>query len=153
MKGAQSRKSTSGGVTLFGSHCLKTWSVSQQVIALSSGEAEYYGLVKGASVSLGLKGMLDDIDLHNCGIVICTDAAAAKGIASRRGLGKVRHIELCELWLQEQGARGRISITGSDNFSDSLTKIAPADRICQTLHCTSHACREGRHPIMPRVAQ
>ena len=39
------RKSTSGGVIMYGSHCLKTWSVNQQVIAMSSGDAQYYGMV------------------------------------------------------------------------------------------------------------
>ena len=43
---ARTRKSTSGGVVMFGSHLIKSWSSTQNVIALSSGEAEYYGLVK-----------------------------------------------------------------------------------------------------------
>ena len=34
------RKSTQGGAILFGQHCVKTWSSTQGVIALSSGEAE-----------------------------------------------------------------------------------------------------------------
>ena len=42
----KTRKSTNGGALTFGKHCLKTWSTTQAVIALSSGEAEYYGVVK-----------------------------------------------------------------------------------------------------------
>ena len=38
----------------------------------------------------------------NMSITILTDASAAKGIASRRGLGKVRHIEVNQLWVQER---------------------------------------------------
>ena len=49
----KSRKSTSGGVLKLGKHTIRTWSLTQVVIALSSGEAEYYGMVKGASFSLG----------------------------------------------------------------------------------------------------
>ena len=45
----KSRKSASGGVVYFGQHAVKSWSTNQAVIALSSGEAEYYGLVKGSS--------------------------------------------------------------------------------------------------------
>ena len=37
----RTRKSTSGGIVMFGSHTVKSWSTTQQVIALSSGEAEY----------------------------------------------------------------------------------------------------------------
>ena len=126
-----------------------------QVIALSSGEAEYYGMVKGASNALGLQSMLHDIGV-SAGVVLSTDSSAAKGIASRRGLGKVRHIELSQLWLQDQVARSKIvvhKISGEDNFSDSLTKHATADRIAQTLFGTSQRITSGRHPIMPAVAK
>eukprot|EP00971_Amphidinium_carterae_P188406 3740037-Amphidinium_carterae.1 len=40
------RKSTTGAATFFGSHCLKTQSNLQTTVSLSSGEAEYYGIVK-----------------------------------------------------------------------------------------------------------
>ena len=99
------RKSTSGGVAMFGNHCIKSWASTQQVIATSSGEAEYYGMVKGASNGFGISGMLRDSGV-DIGVTIRTDSSAAKGIASRRGLGKVRHIELAQLWLQDQVARG-----------------------------------------------
>ena len=48
----RTRKSTSGGVIMIGSHLLKSWSTTQSVIALSSGEVEYYSMVKGGSVGL-----------------------------------------------------------------------------------------------------
>ena len=140
---------------MLGTHCLKAWSVNQQVIALSSGEAEYYGMVKGASNALGLRGMLKDINVTTR-VALSTDSSAAKGIANRRGLGKVRHIELSELWLQDQVARNKIEIykiSGEDNFSDSLTKHATAERIAQTLLGTSQKIVSGRHRIMPTIAQ
>ena len=121
---------------------------------MSSGEAEYYGMVKGASNSLGVVAMLADMGV-NLNINLNIDSGAAKGIASRRGLGKVRHIELCELWLQDQVARGRIAINkirGDDNFSDSLTKHASIDRIKQSMMMTGHRHELGRHPIMPAIA-
>ena len=73
---------------------IKTWSTTQSVIALSSGEAEYYGMVKGGSVALGIQSMMKDMGTDRdvrIGVKIHTDASAAKGIATRRGLGKVRH--------------------------------------------------------------
>ena len=48
------RKSTSGGVVLLGGHMIKSWSTNQAVIALSSGEAEYYAMLQGASAALGV---------------------------------------------------------------------------------------------------
>ena len=45
---------------MLGEHLIKTWSVTQPVIALSSGEAEYCGMVRGASNAFGVQGMLKD---------------------------------------------------------------------------------------------
>ena len=46
----ETRKSTSGGSVMLGSRMIKGWSTAQSATALSSGEAEYYGLVSGASI-------------------------------------------------------------------------------------------------------
>ena len=151
----ETRKSTSGGIIMHGCHCIKTWSATQQVIALSSGEAEYYGMVKGAGNALGTAGVFQDMGIKH-EITLYTDSSAAKGISSRRGLGKVRHVELNQLWLQDQVARGRIAVRklrGEDNFSDSLTKHSCAERIRQTMRGTLQKITPGRHPIMPEVAK
>ena len=140
---------------MYGQHCIKAWSSAQPVIALSSGEAEYYGMVKGTGNALGTTGVLRDLGIR-LEITLYTDSSAAKGIASRRGLGKVRHIELSELWLQNQVARGRVEIRkirGDDNFSDSLTKHSSQDRIEQTLRGTWQRIVGGRHEIMPEMAK
>ena len=150
----ETRKSTSGGIIMHGCHGIKTWSATQQVIALSSGEAEYDGMVKGACNAMGIRGVFQDVGVEHT-IVLYTDSSAAKGISSRRGLGKVRHIELNELWLQDQVARGRIArkIKGEDNFSDSLTKHSNQERIKQTMSATLQRIAQGRHEIMPEVAR
>ena len=41
----ETRKSTTGGAAMLGKHCVKSWSVTQPKVALSGGEAEYYGVV------------------------------------------------------------------------------------------------------------
>ena len=48
------RRSTSGGIWMMGEHCIKTWSATQHAIALSSAEAELYGVVRGATEALGM---------------------------------------------------------------------------------------------------
>ena len=53
-----------------------------------------------------------------------TDSSAAKAVSSRRGLGKLRHIELKYLWVQELVQEKRIAIkkiNGPDNPADCLT--------------------------------
>ncbi len=74
------RKSTCGGLCMLNGHVVKTWCATQSIIALSSGEAEYYGLVGGAANGMGIRNL-------------AADASVAKSIASRRGCGRVRHIE------------------------------------------------------------
>ena len=49
----KTRKSVSGGVLMAGGCCIKTYSKGQGVVSLSTGEAEYYSLVSGASNLLG----------------------------------------------------------------------------------------------------
>ena len=86
----KTRKSTFGGLGRYGNHVLKSWSTTQSIVTLSSGEAEYYGAVKGASQALGLVAMLADLGVEASvdvavkpGIELCVDASAAVGIASR----------------------------------------------------------------------
>ena len=121
------RKSTSGGVIVLGSHCLKSWSSSQGHQALSSCEAEYHVLVDGATRGIGVQtaarelGIVAEID-H---ILLATDSSGAKSFASRRGSGRVRHIEVKWLWLQQAVADGRcklVKVPGSANPADVLTK-------------------------------
>ena len=76
-------------------------------MSLSSGEAEFYGIVKGSSMGLGIRSMLMDFGF-NVGVRVKTDASAAKGIANRKGLGKVRHNEVNQLWVQDRVAKGRL---------------------------------------------
>ena len=55
------RRSISGGCILFGSVCLKVWS-GLQASALSSAEAELYGLVERAKESLVRRACEHDTD-------------------------------------------------------------------------------------------
>ena len=154
------RKSTSGGVLKWGSHILKTWSSTQNVIALSSGEAEFYALVKAASQSLGMKVMLADmglgtrINLHSK-VKVVTDASAARGMALRRGLGPVRHLEVNQLWVQDKVASGELRIEkvgGKVNIADALTKHVDGKTLLVHISGMSLDAREGRHPEAPETA-
>ena len=121
----KSRKSTSGGAIMLGQHCLRTWSSTQPVHALSVAEAEYYALVEGSIRCLGLQTMLKKLGVEAGVVVISTDSSSAKSFASRRGLGRMRHIKVTELWLQETVCRGRIQwkkVDDTVNPADLPTK-------------------------------
>ena len=72
---------------MLGFHCLKAWSSNQQVVALSSGEAEFYGMVKGSSNALGIAGTLSDLGV-DIAISIHTDSSAAKASRADADLAK-----------------------------------------------------------------
>ena len=54
-------QSTSGGVVLRGSHHLKSWSVTQKRVTLSSAEAELGALVKGTIETIGILQMVESM--------------------------------------------------------------------------------------------
>ena len=84
----RTRKSTSGGCAMLGGHAINTWSSTQACITLSSGEAEYYALVRATSIGLGLQACLRDLGVE-AKIRVHADSAAAIGICKRVGLGKI----------------------------------------------------------------
>ena len=98
------------------------------VIALSSGEAEYYGFVSAASTSLGLQSVLKDWGWHFT-IQILMDASAGIAIGSRRGLGRTKHVDTVFLWAQELVTNQKVKLckkhTG-EMLADFLTKNVEA---------------------------
>ena len=85
-------------------------------------------------------------------LTIKSDASAAIAIASRRGLGQVRHIEVCQLWLQEKVRSGEVKVVkvGTDeNVADSLTKYVGSEILKKHMRETRQLAREGRHRLAP----
>ena len=86
---------------MIGALCVTHWCRGQAVIALSSGEAEYYSLVTLVAEMCGANSLAKDWNLdYKFGINM--DATAAIGMASRRGLGRVKHVHTVFLWVQER---------------------------------------------------
>ena len=121
---ASTRRSTSGGCVMIGGCLVKHWSKTQSTISLSSGEAELHGIAQGCAQGLGMQSLLKDLGWH-LDLKVHSDATAAIGIARRKGLGKIRHLDCTDLWIQDQVRAGRIQIQkvlGADNPADVLTK-------------------------------
>ena len=61
-----------------------------------------------------------------------TDSNAAKSFVNRRGLGKMRHLEIRDLWLQKEIREGRVlvhKVLGTENPADLMTKILTVKEI------------------------
>ena len=118
-----SRKSTSGGAMFFGKHLIHHFSNTQTNVALSSAEAELNASVKVFCECICIKNMCEDVGIV-CSIVVKTDSSAAKGIMTRRGCGKIKHIAAKQLWIQEYVINGDVvvhKVPRNDNPSDAFT--------------------------------
>ena len=113
---------------MLGSHCIKTWSSSQGAVALSSAEAEFYGMIEGVIKAKGLISLAKELgflDLVNV-VHLGTDSTAAKSFVSRQGFGKMKHIEIRDMWLQKEVRDGKVQVSkvpGDKNPADLMTKI------------------------------
>jgi len=112
---------------MIGYHNISAWSQTQALVALSSGEAELYAMVKGACHTLGLMSLAADfgVVLHG---KFRSDASAAIGIVNRTGVGRLRHVRVQYLWLQDKVRARELEVDkvpGEDNPADLLTKNVP----------------------------
>ena len=126
----ETRKSTSGGVAFRGRHFIKHWSATQKTVTLSSGEAELGGIVKAASEALGLRSISLDLGIA-LKIELHADSSAAIGICNRTGIGRVRHLAVGQLWIQDKLREGTLKlykVAGDKNIADVCTKhlLGPA---------------------------
>ena len=120
-------KSTSGGALLIGRHCVKTWSSTQKSVTLSSGEAELVAAVKTSTEVLGILQLLADWGRNFEGVIL-VDSSAALGVVKRKGNGKMRHIKVGMLWIQEMEEMGELGyekVDGEWNCADLMTKGVP----------------------------
>ena len=140
---------------LRGAHCLKAWSSTQTTIALSSAEAELTGLVAAATHSLGMRSLAHDLGISFT-IALWSDAAAAIGIARRKGLGRVRHLDVADLWIQDKLREKEFTLNkvpGVDNPADMLTKYVPAATYKKHLTAISIGPEEGRVGSAPQLTE
>ena len=106
--------------------------------ALSSAEAEFYAMIEAVTRAKGLRSLavgVGFVDLENV-VHIGTDSSAAKSFVGRQGLGKMKHLEIRDLWLQKEVQDGKVEVSkilGTVNPSDSGTKILNAVEITERL--------------------
>ena len=133
---------------------LKTWPSTQPTVSLSSGEAEFYGVVKAAGLVLGQQAVLRDLG-YELPVRVWTDSSAAMGICARQGLGKLRHIATHTLWVQEKVRSGAIElrkVRGEVNPADLFTKHLPSkDRVEMLVKLFGCDYRAGRAESAPKL--
>ena len=123
---------------MLGKCCIRSYSKTQNTIAQSSAESELIGTVKAATEALGIISLGKDLGIY-LQARLHVDASAAIGILDRRGVGRVRHLDVGMLWMQEQRLRRVLDlqkVLGTANPADLMTKHLGQDamnRYCETI--------------------
>ena len=150
----RTRRSTSCTALMAGKHLLRFSSTTQTVVALSSGESEFYGLVKSSSTILGAVAMAKDLGA-TLAARVRYDATAGAGIANRRGVGRVRHLHTPSLWIQRHVQDGRLvlsKVPGEENYGDLGTKHLDSKKMWKCMNGMGIVARGGRSALSLEVS-
>ena len=117
------RKSSSSAVSMVGGCTLACISRGQNIRAQSSTEAEIYAAVMGTAEAthlqqlLGWAGIPLRMRLH-------IDSSAGRSALLWRCVGRIRHLEVKVLWIQDMTNCGRLlvdKVKGTENVADSAS--------------------------------
>ena len=139
-------RSTSGGVAMIGAHCIRCYSVTQKFVTLSSGEAELMALVKATSEAIGIAQLAESWGMR-VDANIFVDSSAALAVTNRKGCGKLRHVRIGHLWVQELAAEEQVrfnKVRGTANPADLLTKHLAAAQRNRLMPAIGLESRDGK---------
>ena len=128
---------------------IKCWSSTQKSITLSSAEAELVAAVKTCTELIGVTQLMKDWGKDTEGEVF-VDSSAAIGVVHRKGNGKLRHVRVGLLWIQEKVEEGEVDvkkIIGDDNPADLLAKNVPAAKVEKFMELIGQEYKEGRADV------
>ena len=134
----EGRRSTSGGIIFYGGVVIATWSRTQSVVALSSCESELLAVGVGAQEGKHVQSILQELGIVTKLKIYC-DSSSARQLIGRRGVGRLKHMEVREFWLQDEARAGRLEIravSSLNNLADLLTKAfarARFESLCELI--------------------
>ena len=88
------------------------------------------------------------------GLHVHADATAAIGMASRRGVGKVRHLDTTHLRLQERVRSNDFKLSkvaGRDNMGDAFTKYVDRATLMRHMENINVCYEDGRAAEAPSI--
>ena len=133
------RRSTSGGTLCLDDVVVHHWSRTQPVVALSSGEAEYYSLSSASVECLHLQNLLRELGYSTVSKLkqnrdsfdVYTDSNAARSMAvGGSAPSRAKHIEIKYHFLKDLILLKKMTIniiSSVDNPADLLTKGLPVE--------------------------
>ena len=121
---ANDRRSSTGALIYFGGCLISSFSRTQKVVAMSSCEAELTAIQSAVSEAANVLHVLEELG-WNPKINVLTDSTAAIAFAHRRGVGRIKHLDLRRFFIQDWLRSQRLSlahIPTEANAADLLTK-------------------------------
>ena len=85
---------------------------------------------------------------------VWVDSSAALGVAARRGNGKLRHVRVGMLWIQEKLEEGELEmakVKGEENPADLMTKNLGRRIIDKHMEMMRQQQTEGRADLSLRI--
>ena len=96
-----------------------------------------------------MQSILADLG-HQVDLVLASDATAAIGMVRRQGLGRVRHLAVADLWVQQRVRLGHLQVekvAGKGNPADAFTKVLSRDHMVYLLAKLGYVFEHGRSKI------
>ena len=112
-------------------------------------------VVGGVSEALGIKALAKDWGVEYDVVAMC-DSSAALGIVGRKGVGRIRHLDVGAMWIQnlkEGGGFDVRKVKGTENPADQMTKYLNAEEVERGVEMLGMKFREGRAEGSVRVAE
>ena len=128
-------KSTSGGIVQWRNATLTAWSRTQQTVSLSSAEAELSALTTGVAEGMVTKYLLQELG-HEVILMNQVDSQSSKAWASKRGLGRMKHVMLKYMYVQDVVEKKLTNLAYNNekqNKADLMTK-------CHTSEAHKRGC-------------
>ena len=120
---------------------------------MSSAEAELATLVKAAAETIGImqmaQGLGDDVTAE-----VYMDSSAALSVTQKKGNGKMRHVRIGQLWVQEMAEQEELrfcKVKGEENPAYLGTKHLTRKKIDELTPKISLHEAEGRADLSLRI--
>ena len=107
----------------------------------------------GGVEGLGMHSLMGDFGIK-AKLCLHVDASAAIGVMQRRGIGKIRHLDVSTLWLQEKQLKQLMEVRkvhGLANAGELMTKNVPYEVIKKHLAAINCEWRDGRAQIAAQL--
>ena len=100
---------------------------------------------------MGLVSVAADLGM-GVSLTVLADSSAAIGICRRTGIGRVRHLAVGQLWVQERVRVGDVALLkhpGAQNPADMLTKAVNQELILRHTGAAGLSFESGRPQTAP----